>query len=174
MFLVHSGKIFRVGVAGPPLWETHLSDAAGMCALHGLNWKHPKTHNSSGNQDVRQLPLGQGLGGQRIELHPHYPMEWMKSSWCEWTENLWAGMKSWNHHNNEVRLNSSKTIPVESKSSPIDKWHLLASLVPWTHSLVYLDNIIICTFERDTHRLWLVFARIRTAVVWNWSLLSVT
>ena len=36
-FLVHSGKIFRVGVAGPSLRETHLSDVAGMCALHGLN-----------------------------------------------------------------------------------------------------------------------------------------
>ena len=69
------------------------------CALYmALNWKHPKTHNSLGNQDERQLPLGQGLGGQRIELHPHYPMEWIKGSWWEWNENLWAGMKSWNHH----------------------------------------------------------------------------
>ena len=62
-----------------------------------------------------------------------------------------------------LTLDSSKTIPVESKSFPIDKWHLLASLVPWTHSLVYLDDIIICTFEKHTHRLWLVFDRIRTA-----------
>ena len=78
IFLVSSGKICRVGIAGPSPWETHLSDAAGMGALHGLNWKHPETHNSSGNQDVRQLPLGQGLGCQRIELHPHYPLVWIK------------------------------------------------------------------------------------------------
>ena len=58
-----------------------------MCTLHGLNWKHPETHNSSGNQDVRQLPLGQGLGGQRIELHPHYPLVWMKR-FMSWNEKL--------------------------------------------------------------------------------------
>lgn len=53
MFLVHSGKICRVGAAGPSLRETHLSDAAGVCALHGLNLKHPETSDSSVNQDVR-------------------------------------------------------------------------------------------------------------------------
>ena len=67
--------------------QTHLCDAAGMCTLHGLNWKHPETHNSSGNQDVRQLPLGQGLGGQRIELHPHYPLVRMKR-FMSWNEKL--------------------------------------------------------------------------------------
>ena len=74
-------------------FQPHLSDAAGMCTLHGLNWKHPETHNSSGNQDVRQLPLGQGLGGQRIELHPHYPMVWMKRlmSWNEKLKPLFNG-----------------------------------------------------------------------------------
>ena len=67
--------------------QIHLCDAAGMCTLHGLNWKHPETHNSSGNQDVRQLPLGQGLGGQRIELHPHYPLVRMKR-FMSWNEKL--------------------------------------------------------------------------------------
>ena len=67
--------------------QTHLCDAAGMCTLHGLNWKHPETHNSSGNQDVRQLPLCQGLGGQRIELHPHYPLVRMKR-FTSWNEKL--------------------------------------------------------------------------------------
>ena len=78
-------------LAHPP---SHLSDAAGMRALHGLNWKHLETHDSSGNQEVRQLPLGQGLGGQRIELHPHYPLvsmkrflEWIKR-FMRWNEKL--------------------------------------------------------------------------------------
>ena len=107
MFLVHSGKIFRVGVAGPSLRETHLSNAAGMCALHGLNWKHLETHNSSGNQDVRQLPLGQGLGGQRIKLHPYYPLVWMKGflvkmkRFMSWNEKLKAPLNG-QHHNNVV------------------------------------------------------------------------
>ena len=107
MFPVHSGKIFRVRVAGPSLRETHLSDAAGMCALHGLNWKHAKTHNSSGNQDVRQLPLGQGLGGQRIELHPHYPLVRMKR-FMSWNEKLKAPLQTVNgqHHNNVVCFTS--------------------------------------------------------------------
>ena len=89
LFLVHSRKICRVGIAGASLQKTHLSNVAGMCALHGLNWKHPQTHNSSGNQDVRHLPLGQGLGGQRIELHPHYPLVWIKR--------FMSGNKPWNH-----------------------------------------------------------------------------
>ena len=67
--------------------QTHLCDAAGMYTLHGLNWKHPETHNSSGNQDVRQLPLGQGLGGQHIELHPHYPLVRIKR-FMSWNEKL--------------------------------------------------------------------------------------
>ena len=29
--------------------------------------------------------------------------------------------------------------------------------MPWTHSLVYLDDIIICTFKEHTHRLCLVY-----------------
>ena len=65
------------------------------------------TINNYINHDAIRLPLSQGLGGQRIELHPHYPMEWIKSSWCEWKENLWAGMKSWNHHNKEVQCFAS-------------------------------------------------------------------
>ena len=107
MFLVHSGKICRVGAAGSSLRETHLSDAAGMCALHGLNWKHPETHNSLGNQDVRQSPLGQGLGGQRIKLHPCYPLVWMKGflvrmkRFMSWNEKLKPPLNG-QHHNNVV------------------------------------------------------------------------
>ena len=98
LFLLHKRKICRVGVAGPSLQETHLSDAARMCALHGLNWKYPETHNSSGNPDVRQLPLGQGLGGQRIELHPHYPLVYMKR------------FMSWKKRSNHPQMGTTKTI----------------------------------------------------------------
>ena len=98
LFLVHSRKICRVAVAGPSPQETHLSVVAGMCALHGLNWKHPETHNSSGNPDVRQLPLGQGLGGQRIELHPHYPLVWMKR------------FMSWKKRSNHPQMGTTMTI----------------------------------------------------------------
>ena len=98
MFLVHSGKICRVGAAGPSLRETHLSDAAGVCALHGLNLKHPETSDSSVNQDVRQSPLGQGLVFQHVKLHPYYPLVWMKGFLVRMnSKDLWARMKSWNH-----------------------------------------------------------------------------
>ena len=96
IFLVRSRKICRVRVASPSPRETHLSDAAGMCVLHGLNWKHPETHNSSGNQDVR---------------HYHLAKDWVVSTqnciptthWCQWKDSRckkkhsWAGMKSQNN-----------------------------------------------------------------------------
>ena len=105
MFPVHSGKIFMVGAAGSSLQETHLSDAAGMWVLHGLNCKRPKTHNSLGNQDVRQLPLGQGLCGQRIKLHPYYPLVWMKGflvrmkRFMSWNEKLKPPLNGQDHNN---------------------------------------------------------------------------
>ena len=104
-FLYIAGRFSGWGVAGPSLWETHLSDAAGMCALHGLNWKHPETHNSLGNQDVTQLPLGQGLCGQHIKLHPYYPLVWMKGflgrmkRFMSWNEKLKPPLNGQDHNN---------------------------------------------------------------------------
>ena len=80
-----------------------------MCTLHGLNWKHPETHNSSGNQDVRQLPLGQGLGGQCIELHPHYPLVWMKR-FMSWND-LCLGKKRELRGKSEINLPRTLVIP---------------------------------------------------------------